>query len=97
MAKMTTVLLRLEPELLDAIDRARGDVPRALFVRKRLAEAVAAPAQVATPARKLPNGGGYMAPSGGPPTKPPTGGSSVQFGPTPRAPGVGLKPDKVKR
>lgn len=43
MAKMTPLLIRLEPELVARIDDLRGDVPRAAFVRRRLAEACAGP------------------------------------------------------
>jgi hypothetical protein len=34
MTKMTPLLLRLEPEMIAEIDKARGDVPRAAWVRR---------------------------------------------------------------
>lgn len=42
MSKMTPILLRIEPEALEVLDRTRGDVPRAVFVRKVLREYLAA-------------------------------------------------------
>lgn len=80
--------------LVEAFRVKRGHKATAVAVRELISTGLEVSGHtigpVSVPARKLPNGGGYMAPSGGPPTKPPTGGSAVQFGPSASAPGSRL-------
>jgi hypothetical protein len=66
MAKMTPLLLRLEPELVARIDEARGDVARALFIRKRLGE-LFAPSVVRARRYGEPNAKALAAAAEGPP------------------------------
>lgn len=52
---MTPILVRFEPELLAKIDELRGEVPRSIYIRYRLAEAVRARSAPAVEPPALPD------------------------------------------
>lgn len=86
MTKMTSVLLRLEPGLLSAIDKVRGDVPRSVFIRKRLLASISDPV-VPDCAEE----GAFVHADTG---EEYDSGLRVQVGPAASKPGSRLKPDK---